>query len=286
MKLFVTWGIFAAVCAGGNWARAQLQIISGDKPHCLFAGSTQLIPVLCRNAGSVMIESNIRMRMMQLSSATAAPIDEAPWKTLRVLPGQTVVETAALEFPAVRGETRFLVQWLGQTNDILGVTEVMVYPTNLLSELRPLVGKEGELGVFDPQNELKDLLINAKVDFVDLGNTELEKFRGRLAIVGPFDPKTSTGSVMTAQIKAIAENGVGVVWVQPPADDSPAAREKLRPSFYALPENQTAVVMVQPEMLANLAGNPRSQLNLVYFCKLALHPQPLALPSVKKAFSN
>ena len=280
--MFVIAVVLTMTCAGSSGAWAQLQVEPQDEPQLVFAGSTQTISVRWCNVGKAMIETDIRMRMMQLSSATAMPIDEAPWKTLRVLPGQTIVETAALAFPAVRGETRFLVQWIEGSNRVAGSTEVCVYPTNLLSELRPLVEKEGVLGVYDPQNELKELLRNAKVEFADLGNTELEKFRGTLAIIGPFDPKTSVGSVVTTQIKAIAENGVGVVWVQPPADESWVAKEKLKPSFYAVPENQTAAVIVQPELLANLAGNPRAQLNLIYFCKLALSPQPLTLPSVKK----
>ena len=273
-----------AIWAGANGAWAQLQMAPQDEPQRVFAGSTQTISVRWRNAGDAMIETDVRMRMMQLSSATAALVNESPWKTLRVLPGQTVVETAALVFPAVRAETRFLVQWLEGSNHVAGASDVCVYPTNLLSELQTVVGKNGGLGVFDPRNDLKDLLRNAQVDFVDLGNTELEKFRGRLAIIGPFDPRTPAEGVVTVQIKAMAENHVGVVWVPPSAAEASSTKEKLQPSFYAVPENQTAAVVVQPEMLANLAGNPRSQLNLIYFCKLALSPQPLTLPFVKKQF--
>ena len=282
MRAFVTGVILMAIWAGANGAWAQLQMAPQDEPQRVFAGSTQTISVRWRNPGNEMIETDVRMRTMQLSSATAALVDESPWKTLRVLPGQTIVETVALAFPVVRAETRFLVQWLEGSNHVTGASEVFVYPTNLLSELRTVVGKDGVLGVFDPQNELKDLLRNAKVDFVDLGNTELEKFRGRLAIIGPLNPKTPADCVGTAQIKAMAGNNVSVVWVPPPAGDAPSAKEKLQPSFYAVPENQTAAVIVQPEMLANLSGNPRSQLNLIYFCKLALSSEPLTLPSVKK----
>jgi hypothetical protein len=282
MKLFVTWRILIVICLAANGAWAQLQLMPQDELPRVFAGSTPTIRVDWHNAGRAMVETDLRMRTMQLSSATSAPMDEAPWKSLRVLPGQTVVESAAVAFPAVRGETRFLVQWLDTSNHVAGATEVCVYPANLLCELQSLIGKEGMLGVFDPQNELMESLRNAKVDFVDLGNTELKNFRGKLAIIGPFDSKSSVEPVTTAQIKAMAEDGVGVVWVQPGAGDSPAAEEKLQPSFYAVPENQTAAVIVQPEMLANLAVNPRAQLNLIYFCKLALHPQPLTLPLVKK----
>jgi hypothetical protein len=118
---------------------------------------------------------------------------------------------------------------------------------------------------------------------VDLGNTILENFRGKLAIVGSFESKTQMDPMLPSKIKTLAENSVAVVWVQPSPNGSFCSeREELQPSFYEVPENQHAAIIVQPEMVANLAGNPQSQLNLIYFCKLALRPQPLTLPSWKK----
>jgi hypothetical protein len=275
MKIFVTWAVLAAICFGGSRAWAQLQVAPPDTPQRVFGGSTQTISVRWHNAGTAVIETGIRTRTMQLSSATAAPIDEALWKTLRVLPGQTVIETAALAFPAVKGETRFLVQWVGRTNEILGATEVRVYPTNLLAELGPLVGHDdGALGIFDPQNQLKPLLRSLKVDFVDLENAVLEDFRGKLAIIGPFEAKASSDPMLTRKVQKLSENKVAVVWIQPPraSSDIPV------PSFYFVPGGETAVVVAQPQVAADLPKNPQSQLNLIYFCKLALHPQPLALP--------
>jgi hypothetical protein len=45
-------------------------------------------------------------------------------------------------------------------------------------------------------------------------------------------------------------------------------------------KKQTAVVVVQPELVDDLAENPQSQLNLIYFCHLALNPQPPVLPGL------
>jgi len=276
MKMFVTWAVVAAIGAGATEAWAQLQVSQNGRER-VFGGSTQTISVRWHNAGRAVVETDIRIRTMQLSSATAAPMNEAPWKTLRVLPGQTVMETAALAFPAVRAETRFLVQWIGQTNGVLGVTEVVVYPTNLLAELEPLVGPDdGALGIYDPQNQLKPLLRNVKVDFVDLENAVLEDFRGKLAILGPFESKTPVDATLTKKIQKLSQNKVAIVWIQPPG----AGGEKPVPSFYSVAGIDTDVVVVQSELAANLARNPRSQNNLIYFCKLALHPQPPALPDM------
>lgn len=276
-----TWLVVAVSCSSLNGAAAQLELVAGKQLQTVFGGNTQKISLRWRNPGGTMLEADLQMRLTQLTSATAAPMSEAPWKKLQVLPGQTIVESATIPFPAVRAETHFLVQWFQNTNQVLGSTEVLIYPTNLLAELQPLVGHEdGALGVFDPQDELKPLLKNAKVDFIDLGNVELEKYRGKLAIIGPFDSRTQMDATLAAEIKTIAQKGVGVVWIQPPSDDSSTPRQKPMPGFYCLPENQVAAVIVQPELVANLAVDPQSQLNLVHFCKLALNPVPPVWPGV------
>lgn len=277
MKVFVTWSILVAICAGASRAWAQLQVAPQDGPQRVFGGSAQAISVRWDNAGVEPIETAIRTRTMQLTSATAAQVDEAPWKRLQVLPGQRIIETAALTFPAVKGETRFLVQWIGRTNEILGTMEVMAYPTNLLAELQPLVGREdGALGIYDPQNQLTPLLKNLKVDFVDLENAVLEDFRGKLAIIGPFEVKASMDPMLTKKIQKLSENKVAVVWIQPPR----VSGNKPVPSFYSIPEGERAVVVVQPQAVADLPKDPQSQLNLIYFCKLALRPQPLGWPEL------
>ena len=283
MRWFVTWLIFGVCCSGPNGALAQLQLVAEQRPQTVFSGRAQNLSLGWRNPGSATSETDIQTRVMQLTSATAVRVQQAPWKRLQVLPGQTVLETATLEFPTVRAETRFLVQWFDGNSNVLGSTEVLAYPANLLAELAALAGRDdGDLGVFDPQNQLKSLLKNASVQFVDLENTELENFRGKLAIIGPFASKAQMGEALAGKIKTIARAGVAVVWMQPPPEPSTIRRqmEKLQPSFYSVPENRIAVVVVQPDLVAGLSENPRAQLNLVYFCKLALNPQPPVLPDL------
>ena len=233
------------------------------------------VTVVWHNAGDKTVETEIRARMLQTSSATAVQLSELPWKKLQVLPGQTVIESAQLDFPPVKAETKFLIQWLENSNSVLGQTEVLVYPTNLLAELKPLAGDQA-LGVFDPQNQLKPLLKNLKLEFTDLENLDLENFSGRLAIIGPFQSQAQMRDGLGKQIQALAKKGAAIVWLQPP----PEKRSRLQPSFYSVSMNTNAVVVVQPELVADLPGNPQSQLNLIYFCKLALHPQPPALPDL------
>ncbi len=253
-------------------AQAALQLVPSEQPASVFGSAPSSISVTLSNSSDQDFKAEIRTRIYQASSATAAPVSEASWKTLRVLPQQTVLESAQVDFPAVKAETKFLVQWLADKN-LIGKTEVLVYPTNLLAELKPQAGGEA-LGIFDPQNQLKPLLKNLKLDFTDLENSGLEYFSGRLAIVGPFQSKAKMREGLAGQIQTLAKKGAAIVWIQPP----PEKRDKLTPSFYPVLESTNAVVVVQPELVANLPENPQAQLNLIYFCKLALQPEPLRLP--------
>ena len=276
MKIWITaFYVALGLCVGnsGSIASAQPKLISDTAPQCVFGEQSRNIAVVWRNPGDAIVGAEINARLWQTSSATAVPLGETPWKKLTVLPGQTVVESAQLDFPVVKAETKFLVQWVESTNRIIGKTEVMVYPTNLLAELKPLAGGE-PLGVFDPQNQLKPLLKNLKIDFADLENMDFENFSGRLAILGPFQSKAQIREGLANQVQPLASKGAAIVWLQPP----PEKRDKLAPSFYSVLQNTNAVVIVQPELVADLPDSPQSQLNLIYFCKLALKPRPLTLP--------
>jgi hypothetical protein len=277
MKIILTIRFSAAfslmVLATQLAAAVQLEICTNAEPQSIFSGEAKSVSVAFYNPGEKNMENAIRTRIIQTTSATAVLISDNPWKRLQVPAGETVLASAALNFPAVKAETKFLVQWLEDTNRIIGQTEVLVYPTNLLAELKPLAGGEA-LGIFDPQNQLKPLLKNLKLDFTDLEYSGLEYFSGRLAIIGPFQSQAKMRAGLAGQIRTLAKKGVAIVWIQPP----PEKRDKLAPSFYSVPENTNAVVVVHPELLANLPDNPQAQLSLIYFCKLALQPKPLQLP--------
>lgn len=264
------------LCALGVAARAQLSVLPEPEPKQLFPGK-QLVNVLLSNRGSGIVDIVAYIRLIQTTSATAVSLGEFSWKQLQVLPGQTLLETATVDFPAVNAETRFVVQWLENTNRLIGQTEVRVHPTNLLAELEPLAG-ESPPGLFDPEDQLKPLLKQLAVEFIDLENTGCDRFTGRLAIVGPFRSMAQMRERLADGIAPLTKKHVGVVWIQPPTGLD--RRDKLRPSFYSVPHNRAATVVVQPELLAGLAGNPQSQLHLIYFCKLALHPEPPRLPSL------
>ena len=254
-------------------AHTQLQTQPDHEPERAFAGEGRKITVMIYNPGGSAVKADLRTCLYQASSATAMPLGEAPWKKLEGLPGQTVLESASMNFPAVKAETPFVVQWVDGTDKLIGTSDVLVYPPDLLKDLKPLVGEE-PLGVLDPQNQLKPLLKATAVEYQDLEVTSLESCSSKLAIIGPFQSKGQMREGLSAQVKALALKGVSVVWIQPP----PEKRQRLKPSFYTVLEAKGAVVVAQAGLVANLTDNPEAQLNLIQLARLALHPEPPRLP--------
>jgi len=260
---------------------AELELVpdkESQEPQRVFAGEGRRITVLFHNPGGNPANADLRTRLYQASSATVMLLGEAPWKKLEVLPGQTVVESVTMTFPVVKADTRFLVEWVEGTNRVAGTTEVLVYPPDLLKELKPLAGEE-PLGAFDPQNRFKPLLKGARVEFQDLEDAGLQDYHGKLAVVGPFQTQAQMReSLANRSVKALAEKGVAVVWIQPPPELKPRGVESPKPSFYTVTEGKGAVVVVQAKLVAGLADDPQAQLNLIQFARLARYPEPLRLP--------
>jgi len=254
-------------------AHGHLTVVPEATPQCVFAGGQRKITVKLRNDNERIVETEVLLRLHQTSSTTTARIGDFPWKKIQVLSGQTILESAQLDFPEAKAETHYLVQWLESTNRVLGATEVLVYPQDLLVGLKPLVRDEA-LGVFDPHNQLKPLLNRVAVEFTDLEDAGVENFRGRLAIFGPFKSKAQMRERLAEQVEALAAKGVAVVWIQPP----PEPHDKLQPSFYTVTVGKGAVVIVQSELVANLPERPQSQLNLIHCARLAMYPEPVRLP--------
>jgi hypothetical protein len=268
--------LLLALCwPGVVFAFGDLKCLPDGQPQRVFAGDARGISVIFYNPTVADNEWKLHARVFQTSSSTAVWISEEPWQRLAVPANETVLESVRLDFPAVRAETKFLVQWVAGSNQVVGSSEIWVYPTNLFHDLKSLLG-EGILGVLDPNDQLKPLLEQNGVTFQDLGEMALEDFRGKLAVVGPFQSKAQIRGGLALAIERIARKGVAVVWMQPPAPPD----DEVKPSFYTVPEGKGAVVIVQPELVADLSENPKSQLNLIYFCKLALHPAPPQLPNL------
>ncbi len=259
--------------------RAQLELLPDQEPQQVFGGEARTITVRWHNTGQRPVGQELSTLLYQASSATAAALGTAPWKNLEILPGQTVIESVKLSFPAVNAETRFVIKWLAGTNQVLGTSEAVVYPTNLLKELKPLAGEE-PLGVLDPQNRLKPLLKAAAVEFSDLEDAGVEDYRGKLVIAGPFPSQKEMRNGLASQLQALAKKGAGVVWLLPPPEREERRPGRLRPSFYTVREAKGAVVVAQDSLTASLSERPQAQINLTQLARLALHPEAPRLPDL------
>lgn len=270
--LFVTLMVVMPLAWVPDILAAPLSVMPQKKPSSAFGGGERGLEVILRNSGIQTVKSEVRAHVYQTSSATAAPVYEFAWKTLQVLPGQTIIETATLRFPAVQAETRFLVRWVDGGRALLGVTDVRVFPTNLLTQLRSLVG-DSPVGVFDPANQLMPLLRRTGVPFQDLVADGTDHFFGKLAILGPFPTAGTMRGTLAGDIHRLAKRGKAAVWLQPPSTES----ARLRPSFHLVRVGEGVVVIAQADVVSNLSDDPCAQVNLLQLAERAIHPPRLDL---------
>jgi hypothetical protein len=202
------------------------------------------------------------------------------------------LEDAIVDFPEVRAETRFIVQWTeysGGTNQesnpararggtattrALGATQVLVYPTNLLAELGELAGKDHPVGLLDPGNRLEQLLKPLGVSSCDLADGRTTEYQGNLAIIGPFKSREEMPDNLVERVETLARRGVGVVWLLPP----PSPHAKTQPSYYTVHVGTGRVVVAQSRLVAGLGSDPQAQLNLLHLCRCARNPVSPGLP--------
>ncbi|MBI4023450.1 MAG: hypothetical protein HY360_00620 [Verrucomicrobia bacterium] len=256
-----------------SWS--QVQVVPDETLPAVFAGAPQKIKILFRNPGEKTAQADLRTRIFQVSSATLMPVGDAqPWKKLEVLPGQTVIESATLTFPEIKTGARFQVQWLDDQNKIIGRTDLLVYPQDLLKQLKTLAGDK-PLGLRDSSDQLKPLLKQAKVEFEDLEKEGgLDAFHGRLAIA-IFTSKEQAHSETREHFFLRVKQDLALVWIQP---------IERKASAPVIPAHVTrlgagAVVIAEPSAIANLKDSALSQLNLLGFAELALNPDSPLLPN-------
>lgn len=258
---------------------SELALIPEETPVALFCGKEQTLHVRFLNGTDTSAKANLRTRLFQLSSSTLMPLSESkPWKTLELLPRQTAVEKITLSLPAVRAATRFNLTCLDEGNRMIGQVEIIGYPSGVLQRLRTVTG-EGVLGVLEPDGQLKKLLKESKLEFEDLNDsTDLARFQGKLAIVGPFSSPAQMTEDITRTVSERARKGLALVWIQPPNAHLPL----LAPSAYMVKMEGGVVVVAQAATAANLSESPLAQLNLVRFAGWALAPDSLQLPQISR----
>jgi hypothetical protein len=262
----------AFILAAPSSHATPLQVVTRDNNQCVFEGAARPIEVAFHNSDDKMATVEIRTQIYQTATAIAMPLAEPhTWKILEILPGQTILETNLLTFPSVSQGTGFLVQWLDDTNGVLGRKDVMVYPRRLFDALGPLCRNKPP-GIFDPQNRIKPLLNEAGLVFEDLEIAGMNNFSGRLAIIDEISLMDGQLARLEPEIRGLASNGAAVVWIKP----SVASGPMLEPAVYTVAVGRGTVTVVRPCAISNLAESPLAQLNLVRAVELAMKPDLLS----------
>jgi len=257
--------------AGSLAAEAPLVLLPTPGPQHVFGGGKRALPFQWRNPGEKLATVEIHCALFQASSTTAMPVGRVPWKTLSVLPGQTVLESALVELPAVRAETGCVLKWVDTNNTVLGTTKLRVYPTNLLHELEAVA----PVGIYDPGNLLKPIFKAGELEFVDLQETE--SFTGKLVIALPVGAEPDAAARLKTRLKAFAREGVAVVFfrvVDPQPNEIPM------PSYYLVRDGRGAIVVAPASAISNLANDPLAQLQLLHFSRFALRPETMPVPEL------
>jgi hypothetical protein len=199
--------------------QAQVEFVPDGSTQVIFGGKPQAIAVRVHRAPSVEAVTDdigesavlVCFRLFQETSGTVVPVGPAkPWKVLRVLPGQTIVETASVGFPVVTRPIGGLVRWETEQGTGLGSTRVWIVPPNAFGEVKSLVG-DLPLGVVGIPASLERLLEPAKVSVEDLTNLPLRP-EAQLILVWPGELDATQPELLARRIGSWVESGRNVVW--------------------------------------------------------------------------
>ena len=244
---------------------SALEVIRSPEPQQVFADGVRAVAVRFHNPAAETARTEVRLQLLQLTSATAAPVgDGRAWKTLTVLSGQTVVESVPVAFPPVRVATRFAARWLDAGGKALGVTEVWAHPDDCFEQLKTRVGRQ-PIGVQEDGGGLRATLTARGLTVVELHSAaSWEAFRGRLAFcVADRDGAPDESAFLTA-----VKVGLAVVWLQTtPATSPPAAPVAERERC-----GRGSLVVAPAALLTHLDHSVTAQLTLLRLAELALKP--------------
>ena len=246
-----------------------LEVVPTAQVQQVFADGARAVEVRFRNPAPELVQVAVRVQLLQLTSATAVPVDgPRPWKTLAVQPGQTVLENATIEFPKLRASTRFAVRWLDADDKVHGVTTLWVHPDGLLDTLKTLAGGQ-PVGLADEAGLLRKTLVARKIPISDLHSAESwNEFRGRLALVTSKPATDGDELRLDAAALARAKDGLPLIWFRP----SPKLAPPPPPLIERLHLGRGSVVLAPTATLADLEISPAAQLALLRLVELALSP--------------
>ena len=258
--------------AAAHMSAGPVSVLPEGHPWHVFGGGVREIVVRVQNSTNTPVSVEFGARLFQLTSATAAPVGTVPPRRISLPVGQGGLERFRIEFPAVRAETRFRLQWSADGASA-GGTEVWVYPAQILAGIGTLTQGKA-IGVHDPDGRIRPALTEAGIVTIDLSGMDPADFEGTLAIYAPALTAAKVPPGRRAEVRALAERGVAVVWFQPPVEP----RDEPSPRYRTVPVGPSAVVVADGEPVARLAEAPDAQRLFLHLVREALKPAPVELP--------
>ena len=251
-------------------AADEVQIVPEKEAQCVFAVEAKGIRLVLRNAGSNAVGIPLQARLYQMSSATMMPVGAPqPWKTVRLLPQQTAIESAPLSFPEVRTVAPFEIRWMDGKNGEVGRSVVHVCSPGLLRELTAMAG-HAPIGIIDTDNSLAPVLRTLKVEYQELAlETGFDDYEGHLAIIGPFPFETKLPEQLSSLMASASRKTVLVVCLQ-------ASRGPLEPMPNArlIHKGRATIAVLDARLVTNLAESASAQLSLLRCIQWAQHDDP------------
>jgi hypothetical protein len=242
---------------------ADITVLRESETPWVYAAPGQSLRVTIQNSDPSEYQGELRYRLLQGSHTVAAPVASGTAKTLRLLAGQTSIETLAIDIPPVNAPSSFFVQWLKETKPI-GITMLVAFPTNCLERLKALAG-ESPLGVWDRDGQIQPLLAGHAVPFYELDKEGWEGFAGKMVLInaGKRTPE------LTEHVVAAQKRGIAMVLIIKDAGDKPG---DLTPDFTVQTAGNAKRVTVRASFLTDWS-RPQTQIRLLRLAELASPPQ-------------
>lgn len=250
----------------------QAALVPNQKSPALFPGPNQFTMVWT-NKGPEQIDIELVGKIFQFGGAIAVVLPLEIKTKLQLFPNQTALVPASFNAPEVRGKTTLLIQWHA-ASEIIGKTELVVFPRDFLHELELLAG-ETPLALVTSDETLKTAFKTAKTKFDALEKNELADYKGKVVI---FKDPAMRPDALNRTLIPVATRGATVVSIIPTADDNTVPR----PAYFATPQGRGIIIFVQEQFIENFDSNPESQSRLVELFKMAAKPGRPGLPIISK----
>jgi hypothetical protein len=258
--------VLVAVLPGTSAALAEINVASVQAtPVVAFSGES-VLDVVVSNSASKSFAGNIQVRLYECSSATIMPVGPAKaWKKIEAPSGKRTIETVAVDYPSVSSETIFQLRFFDETRNVVGKMTVRILPTDLLKQLSTLSGTN-QLGIYDPENQLKPVLSRLQVAFEDLEDDgRFDGFHGNVLLAGPFSASAKITESLQRRISAKAKASCSVIWMLPPHVQGPFASVFMR-------KKSGSEAILRDAAFKDLAHSASAQFDLLRSVQFSLYP--------------